>query len=249
MRETCKDRAGQCAWGRGSELRTADGTYLLLLHQGRDEAALVGRSVGHWVDHQVPAEEVHSRLGAQADVRARTLQLTPTPRASCCHLPRTDRSSRPQTGPAAAAAPGPPARRSAAHHALSSGPAPCASNQGCPSCPETGPARHGSAGACRCACHPDHSPRGGSHRTTPGAHCPPCSGCPGAASQRVSIRHPPCPPLLPRSPRVTGKGGGNQREQRDGPRGWWDGPRAPRHALSLGCDVARRLVLSPGSLG
>lgn len=114
------------------------------------------------------------------------------------------------------------------------GPAPSlrTSNQGCPSCPETGPARHGSAGACRCACRPGHSPRGGSHRTTPGAHCPPCSGCPGAAGQRVSIRHPPCPLLPSSSPRVTGKGGGNQREQRDGPRGWWDGTRAPRHMPS-----------------
>lgn len=35
------------------------------LHQGRYEAALVCRPVGHWVDHEVPTEEVHSWQGQQ----------------------------------------------------------------------------------------------------------------------------------------------------------------------------------------
>lgn len=102
-------------------------THLLLLHQGRDEAALVGRSVGHRVDHEVPTEEVHSWLGEQAQAcgpgPCKCLQ---TPGASCCHLPHMDQSSRPQTGPFAAAGLGPPAHLSAAHHVPSSGPALCA---------------------------------------------------------------------------------------------------------------------------
>lgn len=67
MRDTCAD-------GHVS-LRSVEGTlwgretHLLLLHQGRDEAALVSRAVGHRVDHDVPTEEVHRRLiGVKAHV-------------------------------------------------------------------------------------------------------------------------------------------------------------------------------------
>ena len=40
--------------------------HLLLLHQRRDEAPFVLRSVGDRVDHQVAAEELYLRLGAKA---------------------------------------------------------------------------------------------------------------------------------------------------------------------------------------
>ena len=101
-------------------------THLLLLHQGRDEAALVCRPVGHWVDHEVPTEEVHSWLGGEQRRVGLGPAGAPNPRASSCRLPRRDRSSRPRTGPSAAAAPGPPARPSAVRCVPSSGPAPCA---------------------------------------------------------------------------------------------------------------------------
>lgn len=125
-----------------------------------------------------------------------------------------------------------------------SAPRPPTSSQGRPSCPETGPARRGCAGAYKCAGRPGHSPHGESHRTTPRAHCPPCSGCPGAGGLRVSSRYPPCPPL-PRSP--SEKDTGQEGERQSKGAGLQAAGAAPRHpdlSFSPGCDVAGRPALS-----
>lgn len=224
MRETC-GWAGACGQGGqyGGPRPRGGGTHLLLLHEGRDEAALVGGAVGHRVDHEVPAEEVHSRLGTQAQAVARALQVPQAPGpATATYLVRVKAPvpklaplqplhqghllvRQPQVVPRGQVLHGAPGRggsEPAPPPPRPPGPAPRrTSSQGRPSCPETGPARLGSARACRCACRPGRSPRAGSRRTTAAARCPPCSARPGGG-RGVSATRPPraSPHTPPRHP-------------------------------------------------
>lgn len=200
---------------------------LLLLHQGRYEAALVCRLVGHWVDHEVPLKKSTAGWG-QAEEGGPGPCRCPQPRASSCRHMYRDRSSRPQAGPSAAAAAGhllgirqphavsvirsstvrlegsseraqalaPPRRPTPPTRRLR--PRPPTSSQGRPSCPETGPARPGCAGAYKYAGHQVVAHMGKvivplQEKTVPTVFRMSWGRRP-ASKQQI---HPPCPPLPP----------------------------------------------------